>query len=87
VSQPPTPATVEMFHAIAHTGSANARRVVVEREIGERVRFRNVAYPEVTADFAARGGKELPALWDGTTLIQGEADVIAALERIAAERG
>jgi hypothetical protein len=36
-------------------------------------------------DFEARGGRTLPALWDGLALVEGEADVLAAIERIAAD--
>jgi hypothetical protein len=44
-----------------------------------RIRFRNIFYPEVQADFAARGGQALPALWDGQRFVEGEAAVLAAL--------
>jgi hypothetical protein len=36
----------------------------------------------VQADFGARGGTRLPALWDGDKLIQGEEEVLAALETL-----
>jgi len=75
--------TVELFHAISDPGSARARRIVIERNLGERVRFRNVAYPEVQSDLTARGGKQTPALWDGERLIEGEEAVAAALEALA----
>src|SRR5688572_1109894 len=70
---------VELFHQVAHPGSAAARRFVVEHGLEEKVRFRNIHYPEVQADFSARGGHTLPALWDGEVLIQGEAAVLARL--------
>ncbi len=74
---------VELFHAIVDEGSAQVRRLVVERALAEKVRLRNVFYPEVAADLAARGGRTTPALWDGTTLIEGAEPVVAALERLA----
>lgn len=72
---------IELFHATNEIASASARRRVTE--LGLDVRFRNIFYPEVQADFAARGGTQLPALWDGEKLIEGEAAVIAALETAA----
>ena len=71
---------IELFHATNDEASAHARRRVTE--LGLEVRFRNIFYPEVQADFAARGGTRLPALWDGEKLIQGEEDVLAALETL-----
>lgn len=73
---------VELFHAIGDPGSAAARRLVVERGLEEKVRFRNVVYPEVQADLAARGGGAVPALWDGARLVEGEAAVVEALAQL-----
>lgn len=73
----------ELFHAISDPGSARVRRYVVDHELSEVVRFRNVTYEEVRADLTARGGHDAPALWDGERLISG-ADVIIA--RLAAWR-
>jgi hypothetical protein len=75
----------ELFYIIADADSAAARRLVSERGLLERVKFRNVDYPEVESDFSARGGKQLPALWDGATLHQGLDAVTAALARLEAE--
>jgi hypothetical protein len=72
---------VELFHATNDAASAAARRKVVELHL--QIRFRNIFYPEVQADFTARGGTTLPALWDGEKLIQGEAEVVAELGRLA----
>lgn len=74
--------TPELFHATNDEDSAAARKEVVERGLVERIRFRNIFYPEVEADFRARGGTRLPALWDGATLHQGVAAVRAAFDRI-----
>jgi hypothetical protein len=71
---------LELFHRIADPGSAKVRRFVVDHELGEWVRFRNLTYPEVEKDFLARGGKDAPALWDGERLFQGDEAVIARLK-------
>ncbi len=76
----------ELFHEIADPDSAAARRAVVDLDLKDRVDFRNLHYPEARADFAARGGTHVPALWDGATLHQGLAAVTAQLKRMK-ERG
>lgn len=73
---------IELFHATNEVPSAAARRRVVELHLEEKIRFRNIFYAEVQADFGARGGTRLPALWDGDKLIQGEEEVLAALETL-----
>lgn len=70
---------VELFHAIADAGSAQVRRFVVERGLEEKVRFRNVTYPEVQADLAARGGGPPPAVWANGALVRGAEACIAVL--------
>jgi hypothetical protein len=80
MSEPVTPATFELFHAISDESSARVRRYVVERALGDAVRFRNVSYAEVQADLTARGGSLPPALWDGQRLAQGTDAIIARLE-------
>lgn len=72
----------ELFHAVADSGSAAARKRVVELGLEGRIRFRNVVYDEVRADFDKRGGRHLPALWDGVTLHQGAEAVVALLEAL-----
>ncbi len=72
---------LELFHAVNDAGSAAARRRVVELQL--QIRFRNVFYEEVQKDLAARGGSRTPALWDGEKLIQGEAEVLAALDQLS----
>jgi hypothetical protein len=69
----------ELFHAVGDDSSAKVRRFVVERELLEAVRFRNVTYDEVRADLTARGGTGAPALWDGQTLVVGADAIIARL--------
>jgi hypothetical protein len=72
-------AQLELFHEVSQPGSAMARKYVTEHGLEGKVRFRNIYYPEVKADFAARGGRELPALWDGQVLTQGAEAVLRAL--------
>ena len=76
----------ELFHVISDPGSARARRLVVELALEEAVRFRNLAYDEVRADFTARGGVTTPALWDGERLTQGDDAVAAALAALSRSR-
>jgi hypothetical protein len=72
----------ELFHATNEESSAAARKLITERGLLDRIRFRNVFYDEVQADFTARGGTKLPALWDGVKLIEGEQAVLAAIEAL-----
>jgi hypothetical protein len=74
---------IELFHATNDIDSAAARKAVVDRALVEQVRFRNVFYAEVKADFDARGGARLPALWDGARLHQGLDAVLLALSAAA----
>ena len=70
---------IELFHATNDEGSAEARKLVVDRNLVGQIRFRNVFYPEVQADLDARGGTSTPAIWDGQKLIQGRDAVLAFL--------
>jgi hypothetical protein len=70
---------IELFHATNDEGSAEARKLVVDRGLVGQIRFRNVFYPEVRADLDARGGTTTPAIWDGEQLLQGRDAVIAFL--------
>jgi hypothetical protein len=72
-------ARFELFHLISDAGSARVRRFIVDHELEPWVRFRNVTYPEVQADFSARGGSAAPALWDGEALVEGADAIIARL--------
>ena len=74
----------ELFYTIADADCAAARRAVIDRDLKERVSFRNLDYPEVEADFTARGGRTVPALWDGERLHQGLPAVLAELDRMRA---
>jgi hypothetical protein len=70
---------IELFHATNDEGSAEARKLVVDRDLVGQIRFRNVFYPEVRADLDARGGTTTPAIWDGEKLIEGRDAVLAFL--------
>ena len=74
---------LELFHQIAHSGSAQVRRYVVEHQLEPRLRFRNLAYDEVAAALKAYGGGgELPALWDGVRLFEGTEAVLERLKSL-----
>ena len=56
------------------------RKFITARGLLDKIRFRNIAYPEVKADFDARGGRSLPALWDGGAFTYGAEEIIARLQ-------
>lgn len=70
---------IELFHATNDEGSAEARKLVIDRGLVGQIRFRNVFYPEVRADLDARGGTTTPAIWDGSKLYEGRDAVLAFL--------
>jgi len=76
------PEGAELFHRLDEDGSARVRRWVTEHGMKDRVRFRNVLYPEAGADFAAHGGTVTPALWSGGQLFSGAELVISRLEAL-----
>ena len=78
-SRLPPSAELELFHQIADEGSARVRRFVVEHELTEAVRFRNVVYEAPQQRLAELGGT-VPALWDGDKLFVGADAVISRLK-------
>ena len=73
----------ELFHAINDAGeSARARSEMTALGLEERIRIRNLYYPEVEADFKARGGTKTPAIWDGEKLHEGADAVIEFLRKM-----
>jgi hypothetical protein len=79
-----TTALPELFHRITDLDSVEVRRRAAELGLADRVLFRNVHFDDARADFQARGGVELPALWDGARLWQGREAVLAVLAALAA---
>lgn len=75
---PPPP--LELFHRLAEPASALARQKVSVLGLLDRVAFRNVEFESHRAALAGHGGGETPALWDGSRLHVGLAEVEAALE-------
>lgn len=73
---------LELFHRIADPPSAKVRRYIRDQALEEKVRMRNIEYPEALADFQARGATSVPALWDGERLYQGAEGVIARLSAL-----
>jgi hypothetical protein len=73
---------LELFHRLAEPSSAAARRYVVDYALEDRVRFRNVAFPEAEAAWKQLGGHSTPALWDGEHLHQGAEAVLARLQAV-----
>ena len=70
-----------LYHRIDDPASAAVRRRVVELEIKPQIDFQNVDTEGAEA-FAQRGGRQVPALWDGKRLHEGRAEVLAALETL-----
>ena len=77
-----SPPVLELFHRLDEPRSARVRRWVVDHDLLPEVRFRNVVYPEAAADFAAHGGSETPALWDGERLFIGAELILARLQAV-----
>jgi len=73
--------TLVLYHRIADAECAEVRRIIVERGLKPKIDFQNVLTDAADA-FAQHGGERVPALWDGTALHQGKAEVLAALDQI-----
>ena len=71
----------ELFHAISDASSARVRKYVVDHELGETIRFRNVHYEEVKTALKERGGTNAPALWDGEKLTKSYLEWRTRLEK------
>ncbi len=74
--------SLELFYTIADADCAAARKAIMAARLKEKVRFRNLYYPEVLHDFRQRGGRLLPALWDGQQLHEGLGAVIAMIAEL-----
>lgn len=73
---------LELFHRIAEPPSAVVRCYVEDYALEDRVRWRDVAFPEEAADWRRHGGHSTPALWDGVHLHQGAEAVLARLQAV-----
>ena len=73
--------TLVLYHRIADAECAEVRRIIVERGLKPKIDFQNVLTDAADA-FAQHGGERVPALWDGSTLHQGRAAVLAAIDQI-----
>ena len=72
-----------LYHRLAGPASAAIRAKIVEAALKPLVDFQNVEGDGADA-FAARGGRAVPALWDGKRLHQGSDAVRLALGAIIA---
>ena len=70
-----------LYHRIGDPASAAIRTRIVEAGVKRLIDFQNVD-SEAADEFAARGGREVPALWDGERLHQGSYAVRLALGAI-----
>ena len=68
-----------LYHRVADPASAGVRRLVVERDLKARIDFQNVD-TDAAEEFARRGGRIVPALWDGQRLHEGEEAVRLVLD-------
>lgn len=80
-------ATLELFHLIAEPESAKVRRFASERGLMERLRLRNVHFPEAEQALATLGGSRTPALFDGARLFEGAEQVLARLAELEGGSG
>lgn len=72
-------AAFELFHEVSDPASALVRMLIVEQGLADAVRFRNVGYDEAREALTAHGGSEVPALWNGATLLVGSEAINAHL--------
>ena len=63
------------------------RRYIVDHELLDWARFRNVDFPETAAKFQERGGGEVHALWDGERLVHGPEAVVERRSALSATLG
>lgn len=73
--------TWELFHRIADPDSAAVRKRLDELGLLDDLAMRNVAFDSHREAFEARGGKVVPALWDGERLHEGRDAVLARAGR------
>jgi hypothetical protein len=71
-----------LFHRIDDPACAAVRSEIVARGLKPRIDFQNVNEDEVRELFARLGGRDVPALWDGSRLVVGREAIAAWLERV-----
>ena len=74
---------LELFHRIDDRGSAAVRRRLTALRLEGRVTFRNVHFDSHREALEQLGGAQVPAIFDGASLVSGESDCCARLERLA----
>jgi len=72
-----------LYHRLADPNSAAIRQKIVDAGLKPLIDFQNVD-TDAADEFAARGGREVPALWDGERLHEGSYRVRLALGAIIA---
>lgn len=75
-----------LYHRLADPASAALRAKIVSDGLKHLIDFQNVE-TDAAEEFAARGGREVPALWDGARLHEGSDRVRLALGAIIAAEG
>ena len=74
-----------LYHRVADPASAAIRAKIVEAGLKPLIDFQNVD-TDAADEFSARGGREVPALWDGSRLHEGGYAVRLALGVIIGRR-
>lgn len=70
-----------LYHRIDDADCAAVRRRVVELGLKRKIDFQNID-ADGAAAFAERGGRRVPALWDGERLHEGRGAALALLETL-----
>lgn len=73
---------IELFHRLGDGASARIRKRIVELGWDERIAFRNVHFDSHRDALAEHGAGDVPAIWDGSSLHQGEAACLAFLSSV-----
>lgn len=72
-----------LYHRVADPASAAVRQKIVAAGLKRLIDFQNVD-TDAADEFAARNGREVPALWDGARLHEGSDAIDLALGAIIA---
>jgi hypothetical protein len=75
-----------LFHRLEDPASAAVRSEVVARGLKALIDFQNVDSDEGRPLFGARGGHDVPAIWDGERLRVGEGEIRACLDELGEEK-